>query len=562
MKKRDNPHQVAFNLGASSPERYDAQIDLIKSHRPSVGDLLPNENVQRLIQHIQNDFADQQVMQKGGAQIIQFPGSTPRSVSKGMKSVYLDDLQINAMGDYWEKPGPLQFEAMRSMVEQTPILNAIVLTRIRQVSRFCAPPDDDGDPGFKICHVDREHKPTPEERQAMQQLTRFYQNCGWEFNPRKRRMLKRDSFSQFISKYVRDSLTMDSAAIETEYKRDRRRGIDGFYAVDGSTIRLCSETGYQGDDSIYALQVVQGRIRAAYTPHDLIYEPRNPRTDVRLAGYGLSETELLIRVVTGFLNAMTMNIKGFSENSIPRGILHLVGDFAQPELDAFKRYWNGMVRGVNNAWAMPVMAAKDPDSKAAFEKIDDGFNEMYFAKWMTFLTSIACAIYGIGPEEINFESFGASNRSALSGDDTSEKLANSKDKGFRPLMSHVQSVMSDFICTDFSENLCFRWTGLEEENGEQRFELRKTVLTVNELRVEEGYKPLETAWGNAPANPTLIGAWQAEEQAKQQAQQGGQPGEEQGDFGQDGDKGGGQGGGEPDPDLKKALNLPFRIGGL
>ena len=72
------------------------------------------------------------------------------------------------------------------------------------------------------------------------------------------------------------------------------------YAIDGATIRLCTEEGYRGDDEVFALQVVQGNIRAAYTYDDLIYVPRNPRTDVMVGGYGMSETELLIQTVTGF----------------------------------------------------------------------------------------------------------------------------------------------------------------------------------------------------------------------------------------------------------------------
>src|SRR5690606_737434 len=100
---------------------------------------------------------------------------------------------------------------------------------------------------------------------------------------------------------------MDAAPIETEFKRDRNLGIDGLYAVDGATIRLCTEEGYNGNDEIFALQVVQGQVRSAYTHDDLIYEPRNPRSDVLVAGYGMGEVELLVRVVTGFLNAMTLN---------------------------------------------------------------------------------------------------------------------------------------------------------------------------------------------------------------------------------------------------------------
>jgi len=141
-----------------------------------------------------------------------------------------------------------------------------------------------------------------------------------------------------MAKLVRDSLVMDSCAIETEYKRDRKMGMDGLTAVDGETIRLTSIDGYRGDEDIFAVQVIDGRICTAYTHDDLIYEPRNPRSDVLLAGYGMAETELLVRTVTGFLNAMTYNIDGFSKNAIPKGVLHMSGDYSQDDLVAFRRY--------------------------------------------------------------------------------------------------------------------------------------------------------------------------------------------------------------------------------
>lgn len=43
-------------------------------------------------------------------------------------------------------------------------------------------------------------------------------NCGWESTPREYLQLHRNNFSGFVSKIVRDSLVMDSASIENEYK--------------------------------------------------------------------------------------------------------------------------------------------------------------------------------------------------------------------------------------------------------------------------------------------------------------------------------------------------------
>ena len=507
----DDPRQVAWDGRAPPDERFDAHAELQKSYRPSAIPYLGDWKA--IIDAVQDDLAEQDLLKAQRAQVIPFPGEDRRTQTQGMKSVYLDKYQIFARGEYFEKPAPVGFEALRTMVEQTPVLASIVLTRIRQINRFCGI-SEDGGIGYALKHKDREHELQPNERVSQQLLAQFFRHCGWEFNPRQRRRLRRDSFSQFVAKLVRDSLTMDAAPIETEFKRAMKQGIDGIYAVDGATIRLCDEEGYHGDDEFFAVQVVQGQVRTVYTYNDLIYEPRNPRTDIRVAGYGMGEAELLIRVVTGFLNALTLNIKGFSDNAIPRGILHLTGDYSSEDLAAFKRYWNQMVKGINNAWALPVLVSKDQESKAEFAPVGVEFNEMYFSKWMTFLTAIICAIYGISPDEINFESF-SSQKSSLSGNDTAEKLADSKDKGLRPLMSYLENLFSDFIVSDFDDKYVFRWIGLDEEDAEKEWESKKLILTVDELRAEQGYEPLGGTLGDAPLNPSLMGLYMQEHAPQQ-----------------------------------------------
>lgn len=532
----DTAAKIAYNDAAPADERRDAQTELHKAAMdPSA---VTVERMLPLVEFVRDQYEDQQLRKAlSKPNVIPFPSRAVQKHEPGMQSVWLDDRQFSLMGDWRERPSAFSFANMRAMVDQTPILSAVIFTRLRQVDRFCRVQGTSKGPGFRIALKDDKAKSGEEESQSIILLQDFFLNSGWETKPRQRMRLKRDNFAGFMAKLVRDSLTMDSAPIETEFKRDRALGLDGLYAVDGATIRLCSEEGYRGDDEIFALQVVEGNIRTAYTYDDLIYVPRNPRADVSVGGYGFAETELLIRVVTGFLNAFTYNTKYFDSNQIPKGLLHLSGNYDDKDLSAFRRYWNAMVKGINNAWTLPVMVSKDSESKASFENFGVEVNEIMFAKWMTFLTSIICAVYGIAPDEINFESFRAGN-SSLSGDDTEEKLANSKDKGLRPLLSYFENLFSDFIVAEFSDKYVFRWTGLDEEDEKQTFERQKLSMTWDEMRAVDGLDPMKGDIGSAPINPSLIGVWQAEHQ--QQQQDFGQPGQPQpgapaGDDGGDGD---------------------------
>lgn len=499
---------VAFDPQAPEAERSQALGELQQTHMPTKSDLLPSETVQRIMALATDHFEEERFAKAISDNVVPFPSKANRLKERGMQSVILDEWQLNINGDWWDRPGGIPFDGLRMMVNQTPVLNAVIMTRQRQVSRFCRVAEKGVDaPGFEIRHIDRAHQLTSAEGKSIALLNRFISNCGWEFKPRLRKALHRDSFTQFMSKSVRDSLVMDSAPIELEWKRDKSKGLDGFYAVDGATIRLCTEKGYDGNDKIFALQVVEGMITSAYTHDDLIYEPRNPRTDVTAAGYGISETELLVRVVTGYINAMTYNIKGFDNNSIPKGMLHLSGSYDDADIKAFRRDWSAMVKGINNAWNLPIMVSKDMESKAAFEKFGVEFDEMYFSKWMTFLTSLICAIYGMSPSEINFDSFSGGNTSPLSGSDTGEKLAASKDSGLRPLLATYENTLTDFIVQEFSPNFCLRFTGLDPEDQAIKTDMRKLVLTVNEIRAEEGHQAMEGPLGEAPVNGTLLQAW-------------------------------------------------------
>lgn len=517
--------KTAFDDNAPAAERQDAQKALTKSVMPDVmRDLLPRSELQPVIDYINDQMgAGDPYMAKAleKSNIIPFPSKAAEQRKPGMQSVYLDDMQLTIMGDWYERPSVFTFDSMRGMVEQTPLLNAVIMTRIRQIQRFCKITDNDT-PGFCVRlkeSKNRKVNPSTEDSAVIERLQSFFTNCGFETNPRERLKLKRDNFANFMSKLVRDSLTMDSMPIETEMKRNKAFGMDGIYAVDGSTIRLCTEQGYQGDDEIFALQVVQGRIRAVYTHDDLIYIPRNPRTDIMSAGYGLSETELLIRVVTGFLNAFSYNTKYFDSNAIPKGILHLSGNYTEADIQGFRRYWNAMVKGVSNWWTLPILVSKDQESKASFENLGAEQDEMMFGRWMTFLASLVCAIYGMSPEEINFEAFTV-GKSNLSGSDTEEKLASSKDLGLEPLMSYLETTFTDYVVSDFSDKYEFFWTGRVSRDKQQSFEEVKLCGTVNELRASRGDEKVTEDWGDAPLNPDLIPIWQAEKNPELAAQAG------------------------------------------
>lgn len=551
MTTTDAARAVAFDPRAPADERYDADLELQKAATSGGTSALTSGAWSEIIDHIRTDYDEQRFMKSiSDADLVQTPAKN--AGRPGMQSVFLDDMQISWQGGYFQKRNAMDFSMLRAMADGTPLIASIIMTRVRQVVRFCAPQESGEGPGFAIKHVEKEHALSADEQESVKLLTKFFQNCGWETNPRKRRKLKRDDFSSFMSKAVRDSLIMDNTPIETELKRDRAMGIDGFYAVDGASVYLVNELEYSGDDEIFACQVVNGTIRAAYSYDDLILVPRNPSSSILTAGYGTSELEYLIKIVTGFLNALEINLSGMSKNSIPRGFMTLTGNYDERDLQAFKRYWTTTVRGVGNRFNMPVMVSKDQEGKAEFNEIGGQVDEVMYSKWMELLGAIACAVYSIAPEEINWSSFSAA-KSSLSGNDTTEKMAQSMDKGLRPLLTYFGGIFSDYIVSDFSDKFCFRFVGMDEEDQDKRFEARKIAQTWDEFRAAEGMDAIGGDEGGMPMNPSFIGPWmqikgigQQQEAAPgdpQDQEDFGEPDEAEGEAGGTGDQNGAEPGG-------------------
>lgn len=443
------------------------------------------------------------------------------------------------------------FPALRAMSERCAPVSAIVLTRQDQVARFCRRPSTKGGVGFRVRLKDVDAKPTAADRKMIQQLEDWILACGR--GPSMTTYVRRDGFEHYIRKAARDSLVLD--AVATEKRFDRMGVLYDWWALDGASVRFTVPkaepninmgagalaepgTGYGGvgfepseeEPQASYIQFHQGMPIAEFGQDDLAYWIRNPRTDMEANGYGLSELEVLIGVVTDILNGMSYNGRFFTQGSIPEGILALTGRYTEEAMDDFRRNWNAMVAGLDNSWRIPILHS--PDKNAAQWINTKGSNrEMMFQEWLDFLLTMACAVYRIDREELGFGAKGAGEPGGLGGSaDNSATLRHSASKGLWPLMSRLESGINEDILAHLpdSEDFCFTWAGLDPDDEAQREDLDTKALaaggiTPNEYRARRDMKPIpdELMWGDAPASATLMQAFMLGAQAKLQAQGGG-----------------------------------------
>jgi phage portal protein BeeE len=433
------------------------------------------------------------------------------------KALFFDPFSIIEQLGFKDRPSQVTYGTLKAITWRVPIIQAIVQTRIQQIAAFCRPQHDRYQLGYRLKLREQEKEPSPAERQWMTQMENVLTRTGITDNPR-----GRDSFEKFLRKLAWDSLIYDQMCFEVV---PNRRGQPAeWYAVDAATIRLAdSASTYMNEDldtAIRYVQIYDGMIIAEYTCDELCFMTRNPRTDIRLHGYGVSELEMLIPTVTSILYAMEYNQKFFSQGSAAKGIINFKGTVPEKQLQAFRRHWYQMLSGVENAWRTPITNSDE----LQYINLQQSSRDMEFNSYMDFLIKIACAMYTIDPAEINFKYGNVGQKGGLQESSNKEKVVESKERGLRPLLRHIAQAINQYIIWPINEEFEFDFVGLDAKTKDEIADLNmkrvKSFCTVDELRAEDDLSPLPNGQGEVILDPT----WLQFNAQKQAAAMGGMPG--------------------------------------
>lgn len=442
------------------------------------------------------------------------------------KAVIEDPLRLVSQLGYKDRPSSITYDTLKRMSARNSVVSSVILTRVNQISSFSQPARFTNDGiGFQIRLRDPKKSPTEEQRQVMLALELFLEKCGFSANP------ARDSFDSFLRKIIRDSLVYDQVAFEIVPDRIGRPAE--FYAVDASTIRSATMQTEEsvasgghvtftdvGDNGFGWVQVIDGMIVSEFTPLELAFGVRNPRTDILIQPYGFSELEMLINQITAHLWAEEYNSKFFSQGGTTKGILNLKGsDITKEQLDAFRRQWTAQVSGMMGAWKTPVVSVEGLE----YVNVSQSNREMEYESWMNYLINIVSAVYQIDPSEINFPNRGGSGGGAggIMEGGMESRLKNSKDKGLRPLLRFIESIINQNIIYRFSQEYTFNFIGLDQETEQDKAELSEKLVrtrkTINEIRKENDDPPIEG--GEIILDPTYTNYLLQKQQAEQMQQQ-------------------------------------------
>lgn len=333
------------------------------------------------------------------------------------------------------------------------------------------------------------------------------------------------NFEQSIRAWVWDSLTYDLYA--REMVPDKAGRPCYWYPVDGGTIKFASSDlknykdrviQFTNHDFLYPekhlvaqakqekldldeellekeayryVQVVRGKIERAYTDDELAVGIRNKVTDIFQNGYGISELELAIGLVTGHLNAEFYNQAYFTQGFSAKGILHIKAALNRRKLETVRQQWQHMLKGSRNSFQTPIFAGVND---IQWIPLTQNHQDIGFEGWMRYLIKMLCAVYQIDPNEVGINLREEGKGGGLGGDDTEVRLSESKERGMFPLMTHLQNFINEKIIKPFDDRFELCFTGITSETQQQTLDRQQKEVkfkkTVNEIRKEDGLPPL------------------------------------------------------------------------
>lgn len=386
-----------------------------------------------------------------------------------------------------------------------PLIHAIISTRANQASKFAVPANYSADGvGFEIVKKDTTDASqlTVADKQRVKQLEEFILNLGTaETNGIPSPNLK---FRDWIKKTVRDVLVFDQANSELVY--DKAGNLQYFHAVDAGTIYHSANSDgkiqNEGKGTKF-VQVVDTTKAVPYSIDEMTFDVMNPRTDLKAYQYGTSPLEVALPELDSFIRSEQFNSRYFSQGGTTSGLLNIKpsSQASAGALEDFRREWSAGFSGIAGAWRIPVVTADD----IKFVNMNQSSKDMEFEKWTTYLVNLITAVFGIDPQEINFQN--NASGSHLQEASRKEGAELSQDKGLMPLLQFLSDVINNNILSrmyDGKFTLRFRGDSTSKEMqelGKVKAQV-ESIYTLNEVRAQYNLPPLEN--GDSPLNPIAV----------------------------------------------------------
>lgn len=307
------------------------------------------------------------------------------------------------------------------------------------------------------------------------------------------------TWDEWLRLLLEDLLVLDAPCLFV--RNTKGGGLYGFEALDGATVKrvidehgrtpLPPEPAYQ--------QILKGVPAINYTREELIYKPRNIRTN---RVYGYSPVEQVIMTVNIALRRQLHQLQYYTDGSTPDLILEVPESWTVDQIKEFRKWWNSVLQGdtAERRGTMFVPKGTKPVNTKEMALKDE------YDEW---LARVVCYAFSVSPQpfikEVNRATAQTSVEQAL-------------QEGLQPLMQWVNGLLDFLVAKYFkAPDLEFAWDTEKELDPKDRAEIHRMyveakVLTPDEVRIDLGRDPMtpedrEAAWpAPAPLTPPDEGA--------------------------------------------------------
>lgn len=278
---------------------------------------------------------------------------------------------------------------------------------------------------------------------------------------------------------LEDLFVLDAPAI---YVRKTLGGGDyGYEPIDGATIkRIIDDTGRTPEEGPAYQQVLKGIPAVDYTTDELIYRPRNPRTN-KVYGYG--PVEQIINTVNVALRRAMFTQDYFTSGTVPDALAGVPETWNTDQIAVFQKYWDGMLAAEDANMAPRRKLRFVPGEIARnFKETKQPPLKDMFDEW---LARIICYCFSI-----DVTPFVAQVNRSVAETNRQQSL----EEGLGPIQQWVKAVADDILARQGWGTLELVWQEGEMTDPEKRQKVlcgyvTAKVLHPDEARAKLGYDP-------------------------------------------------------------------------
>lgn len=351
----------------------------------------------------------------------------------------------------------VSMEMLRAMADGYDLLRLAIETRKDQLARL----------DWTIQPKAKKDKGDESKMARAEELTEFFQMPDQVHD-----------WDTWLRLLLEDLFVLDAPAVYV--RPNKAGGVYGFKPLDGATIKRVIDDWADTPAPPYAAyqQNLKGLAAVNYTSDQLVYRPRNPRTNKI---YGYSPVEQVIMIINIALRRETWQLNFFTSGNLPDALIGVPDDWTPDQITEFQDWFDNRLGGDASKRRGGTFVPGD----VAKSFVQTKENEL-FGKAEEWLARVICFCFNISPQALVKE---VNRATADTAKDTAE------EEGLEPLKKWIKRLIDHLLkkylgAGDFH----FAWTEEVEIEAKTQSDINvaetgKSLMTINEARKSKGLEP-------------------------------------------------------------------------